>query len=283
MGRSDVWLGLGLLHTPFHPFSSTTQLRSGTVPDTPNMSRSRGVSAKLSKHCCITAEQEGNAVEAKLNNKGVGQCKFVLCDVSNESQVKRVIETAIELYGQLDCLINNAGTHPPHLPIDGYSGEDFHNIIGINVFSIFSACKFALPHLRKTQGNIINNCSLVADIGQLHAVTYCASKGAILSMTKALAIDEACHNVRVNSFAPSNVFTPLWEKAALASSDYNAAIQTGKDSQLLGRFGTMEEVGLVCLFLAADATFCTGININVSGGAELDYGKKSRIEASKAE
>ncbi|RUS76386.1 hypothetical protein EGW08_015866 [Elysia chlorotica] len=190
---------------------------------------------------------------------------------------QNVIDTAIRVYGQLDCLVNNAGTHPPHMPIDEFSIADFHQIMDTNVFSFFSACKFALPHLRKTQGSIINNCSLVAEIGQHHAVTYVSSKGAILSMTKALAIDEACHNVRVNSFSPSNVFTPLWEKAALASPDYDAAIKTGRDAQVLGRFGTLEEVGLVCLFLAADATFCTGININVSGGAELDYGKKSRL------
>ncbi|GFS10156.1 17-beta-hydroxysteroid dehydrogenase 14 [Elysia marginata] len=148
---------------------------------------------------CDIKESEGLSVETDLNKTGPGQCKFIFCDVSNENQVKGVIDTTIEAFGQLDCLVNNAGTHPPHFPIDDYSAADFHKVMDINVFSFFSACKFALPHLRKTQGNIINNCSLVADIGQLHAVTYCASKGAILSMTKALAIDEACHNVRVNS------------------------------------------------------------------------------------
>lgn len=226
---------------------------------------------------CDLKESEGLSAEKDLNKAGPGQCKFIYCDVSNENQVKGVIDKAVEVFGQLDCLVNNAGTHPPHFPIDECSSEDFHRTININVFSLFLASKFALPHLRKTKGNIINNCSLVADIGQHHAVTYCATKGAVLSMTKALAIDEACHNVRVNSFSPSNVLTPLWQKAALASPDYDAAIKTGREAQLMGRFGTLEEVGLVCLFLAADATFCTGININVTGGAELDYGKKSRV------
>jgi NAD(P)-dependent dehydrogenase (short-subunit alcohol dehydrogenase family) len=101
-----------------------------------------------------------------------------------------------------------------------------------------------------------------------------------VSMTKALAIDESKYNVRVNSFAPGNIYTPPWERIALLSSNYEKTIQTGKDAQLLGRFGTPEECGLVCLFLAADATFCTGININVSGGAELDYGNKNKVNPS---
>ncbi|CAL1538334.1 unnamed protein product [Lymnaea stagnalis] len=226
---------------------------------------------------CDIQDNEGKSIESSLNAQGPGECKFVVCDVSKEDQVKHMISTAVETYGKLDCLVNNAGAHPPHKPIDDFSSEEFRRLYEINVLGFFNASKFALPHLRKTQGNIINNGSLVAYIGQPGAVTYAATKGAIISMTRALAIDEAKYNVRVNSFSPGNIFTPLWEKAALDSPDYDKCIQTGKDAQLLGRFGTVEECGLVCLFLAADATFCTGININVSGGAELDYGYKNKL------
>lgn len=223
-------------------------------------------------------EEDSKAKATELSNKGPGMCIFHACDMSEESEVKNLIEFTVERFGQIDCLVNNAGCHPPHLTIDDYTKEDFLKLLNINVIGYFLSSKFALPHLRKTEGNIINNCSLVSQIAQVEAVTYISTKGAIESMTRALALDEAKHNVRVNMFSPGNVFTPLWEQAALASSNYDEAIQEGIDAQALGRFGTTEECGLVCLFLAADATFCTGININVTGGAELGYGNKNRTK-----
>ena len=144
--------------------------------------------------------------------------------------------------------------------------------------SIFAACKFALPHLRKTKGNIINISSLVGAMGQLHATTYVATKGAITAFTKALAIDEAEHEVRVNSVSPGNVYTPLWQEAIDASADPAATRAAGEAAQLLGRMGTIEEAGRLCLFLAAEATFTTGVDHVLSGGAELGYGRKTRRE-----
>jgi len=221
-------------------------------------------------------EEESKSKATELCNKGPGTCVFHVCDMTQESQVKALIDFTVERFGQLDCLVNNAGQHPPHLTIDEYTAEGFQKILNVNVMGYFLSSKFALPHLRKSEGNIINNCSLVAQIAQVEAVTYIASKGAIESMTRALALDEAKHNVRVNAFSPGNVFTPLWDQAAKVAPNYDEAIKEGVDAQALGRFGTTEECGLVCLFLAADATFCTGININVTGGAELGYGNKNR-------
>ncbi len=86
-------------------------------------------------------------------------------------------------------------------------------MLELNLVSVFAACQLALPHLRRTRGNIINMSSLVARIGQLHATTYVATKGAVTAFTKALAIDEAAHGVRVNSVSPGNVYTPLWQEA----------------------------------------------------------------------
>ncbi|HEY5091297.1 MAG TPA: SDR family oxidoreductase, partial [Polyangia bacterium] len=113
-------------------------------------------------------------------------------------------------------------------------------------------------------------------IGQLHATTYVATKGAITALTKALAVDEAAHEVRVNSVSPGNVYTPLWQEAIDASVDPAATRAAGEEAQLLGRMGTIEEAGLLCLYLAADATFTTGVDHVLSGGAELGYGRKTR-------
>jgi NAD(P)-dependent dehydrogenase (short-subunit alcohol dehydrogenase family) len=182
----------------------------------------------------------------------------------------------VERYGRIDCLINNAGWHPPHRPIDEFSLDDLRALFELNFFSMFAACKFALPHLRATRGNIINMSSLVGSIGQVGATTYVATKGAIIAFSRALAIDEAAHDVRVNVVSPGNIWTPLWEEAASASPDPQAAQRMGEEAQLLGRMGTIEEAGRLCLFIAAEATFTTGVDHLLSGGAELGYGRKTR-------
>ncbi|XP_035826217.1 17-beta-hydroxysteroid dehydrogenase 14 isoform X2 [Aplysia californica] len=223
-------------------------------------------------------EDEGKAKAVELNAKGPGECIFFCCDMTVESQIKDLIGFTVSQYGQIDCVVNNAGAHPPHKPIDDFSAEDLENLHRLNVTGYYLMSKYSLPHLRKTQGNIINNCSLVAQISQREAVPYVTTKGAVLSMTKALALDEAENNVRVNSFSPGNVLTPMWEQAAIASGNYDEAIEIGRNEQPMGRYGTIEECGLLCLFLATDATFCTGININITGGAELGYGRKTRKE-----
>ena len=173
-------------------------------------------------------------------------------------------------------MINNAGWHPAHKPIDDFTIEEFQSLLDLNLVSIFAACKFALPHLRKTKGNIINLSSLVGTIAQLHGSTYVATKGAVTAFTKALAIDEAAHGVRVNSVSPGNIYTPLWQEAIDASDDPAKCRADGDAAQLMGRMGTTEEVGKLCLFIAAEATFTTGVDHIISGGAELGYGRKSR-------
>uniref|UniRef100_A0A4W4DYB3 Hydroxysteroid (17-beta) dehydrogenase 14 n=1 Tax=Electrophorus electricus TaxID=8005 RepID=A0A4W4DYB3_ELEEL len=222
-------------------------------------------------------EEAGKALETRLNTAVPGSCLFVPCDISKEDDLKRLMTVTVEHFGQIDCLVNNAGWHPPHKTTDETSAEEFKDLLNLNLISYFLASKFALPYLRKTQGNIINVSSLVASIGQKHAAPYVATKGAIIAMTKAMAVDESRYHVRVNCISPGNVMTPLWEELAGQSADAAAAIKDGENAQLLGRMGTEEESGLAALFLAADATFCTGIDLFLSGGAELNYGFKSQV------
>ena len=226
---------------------------------------------------CARNESEGMAVATELNAAGPGRAQFLRCDVAKSDEIQRLIDDTVANFGRLDCLINNAGWHPPHKPIDEFSIQDFRDLIDLNLISIFTACKFALPHLRKTQGNIINLSSLVGVMGQLHATTYVATKGAITALTKALAIDEAKYGVRVNSVSPGNIYTPLWQEAIDAAPDPEKCRAEGEAAQLLGRMGTIEEVGKLCLFIAAEATFTTGVDHIVSGGAELGYGRKTRV------
>jgi len=226
---------------------------------------------------CARGEQEGQRLAAELSERGPGQAVFMRCDVSKVEQVERVVDATVERFGQLDCLINNAGWHPPATPIEDFSCQDLRDLLELNLVSTFAACKRALPHLRKSRGNIINMSSLVGAMGQLHATTYVATKGAITAFTKALAVDEAAHGVRVNAISPGNIWTPLWKEAVDASPDPEKARRDGEEAQALGRMGTIEEAGRLCLFLAAEATFTTGVDHILSGGAELAYGRKSRL------
>ncbi|XP_064870361.1 17-beta-hydroxysteroid dehydrogenase 14-like [Oncorhynchus nerka] len=166
---------------------------------------------------------------------------------------------------------------PPHKPTDDTTAEEFRDLLNLNLISYFLASKYALPHLRQRQGNIINLSSLVGSIGQKNAAPYVATKGAIIAMTKAMAVDESRYQVRVNCISPGNVMTPLWEELAGQTADTLATIKEGENAQLLGRMGTEAESGLAALYLAADATFCTGIDLLLSGGAELNYGYKSQV------
>src|SRR5687768_4582563 len=133
---------------------------------------------------CSRNESDGRAVEAEVNSARPGSVHFIRADVSRVEDIKRLIDETVAKFGRIDCLINNAGWHPPHKPIDDFSVEDFRSLLDLNLVSYFAACKFALPHLRAVKGNIINMSSLVGAIGQAGATTYVASKGGITAFTK---------------------------------------------------------------------------------------------------
>jgi len=224
---------------------------------------------------CARDVDTGKQLAAKLTAEGSGDCHFEPCDVRVPKQIEHVVDTTIEGHGRLDCLVNNAGWHPPSLPIDDFSIDDFKDLLQLNLVSYFAGCKFALPHLRKTRGNIINMGSLVGIMGQEYATTYCATKGAISAFTKSLAIEEARHGVRVNAILPGCITTPLAKAILALASDPQGAENYLKTIQWLGRPGTIDEVGQACLFLASDrASFITGVELILSGGAELGYGAK---------
>lgn len=233
------------------------------------------VAAGATTIICARGQETGEALSTELTEKGPGTCRFIPCDVTRSEDIRQLIETTVHDYGRLDCLVNNAGWHPLHLTIDEFSVEDFEKLLRLNLVSYFAACKYALPYLRKTDGNIVNMSSLVGEMAQEWATTYCATKGGITALTKALAVDEARHGVRVNAVLPGNIATPL-EIGFIQSKPNPQEIAEFIDSwQWAGRRGTIEEVGEACLFLASDqASYITGVALIVSGGSELGYGVK---------
>jgi NAD(P)-dependent dehydrogenase (short-subunit alcohol dehydrogenase family) len=196
----------------------------------------------------------------------------IQADVSSESQIREAIGETIARFGQLDCLINNAGIHPPDTPLTAMTPEQVMDVLRVNFLSTYTTCYYALEHLKKTKGTIVNISSMTAVLGQRNSTAYAASKGAQLSFTKSLALECADFGIRVNAILPSNVDTPLMRSWAATLADPDAALERIAALQPLGRMADVEEIGRVCLFLATeDSSFITGQGLQVDGGASLDY------------
>lgn len=216
-------------------------------------------------------EKEGLLAEEELRDLGY-DAVFIPCDVKSESQMESLIAKTVDQYGRLDCIVNNAGWHPPAMTITETSVEDYEDILRMNLTSTFMGCKFAVPELIKTKGSIINMSSKVGEIGQAAAPGYVSTKAAQIGLTKALAIDLAPQGVRVNAVAPAGVLTPLMKEWADSEYDPGAALEMVDGWHQLGRMATIEEVGEVCAFLASsEAAFITGQVICPDGGAALGY------------
>lgn len=220
-------------------------------------------------------EQTGREVEEQLRADGA-DALFVSCDVCREQDMRQLFEQAIDRFGRIDCLVNNAGWHPPSMTIEDVSVEEFEQLLRLNLTSTFMGCKFAIPHLRKTRGSIINMSSAVAVMGQAAAPAYVSTKAGQIGLTKALALDLAPDGVRVNAVCPAGVMTPLMRDWADSQYNAEAALATVDRWHPLGRMATAEEIGEVCAFLAsAEASFITGQEICPDGGASLGYAEKA--------
>ncbi|XP_045196097.2 17-beta-hydroxysteroid dehydrogenase 14-like [Mercenaria mercenaria] len=155
------------------------------------------------------------------------------------------------------------------MTIDDISVQGFRDLLEINLVSNFTASKYALPHLRESKGCIVNISSNAASAAFKNSSTYCACKGGVSSLTRALAIDEAKYGVRVNSIAPGPVDTRL-VRALMSVEERDLLAKCNN----MNRFARPREIGLTCLYLAVDATFTTGEEIMCTGGAEVGYGVK---------
>jgi NAD(P)-dependent dehydrogenase (short-subunit alcohol dehydrogenase family) len=196
----------------------------------------------------------------------------ISADVRDETAIESAIAGALDRFGQLNGVINNAGWHPPAMTIEQTTLEDFETLLKLNLTSTFLVCKYTVPHLRATGGAIVNLSSEVALIGQAAAPAYVATKAAQIGLTRALALDLAPDGVRVNAVCPAGVNTPLMHEWAATQYDPPAALRRVDSWHPLGRMATTEEIGEVCAFLLSnEAAFITGQAICPDGGAALGY------------
>lgn len=217
-------------------------------------------------------EAAGRALCDELSGPQPERAAFVACDVSRPDELRGAIERTVARFGRLDCLINNAGVHPPATALDDTSIEAMESLMRVNYLSTFAGCRFAAPHLRRTRGTIINMSSMTALLGQDRSSAYAATKAAQVGLTRALALELGRDGIRVNAILPSNIDTPLMREWAATLDDPASALARVAALQVFGRMGTPEEIGRIALFLATDdSSFITGQAIQADGGASLDY------------
>jgi NAD(P)-dependent dehydrogenase (short-subunit alcohol dehydrogenase family) len=215
-------------------------------------------------------EARGQAVTARILESG-GQAIFVRSDVRKAAECKRAVDETVRIFGRLDILFNNAGVFFPNTVLE-CSEEEWDLQIDINLKGTFLMSKYALePMLAQGGGVIINNSSGWGLVGGDKAVAYCASKGGVVLLTKAMAIDHGRQGIRVNCICPGDVDTPMLpEDARLRGLDWKTYL-AGCENRPMGRIGTPEEIAKAVLFLACDdSSFMTGAALVVDGGGTAD-------------
>ncbi len=214
----------------------------------------------------ITARNQDTADEtlALIQEKG-GAGHFIACDVTQIDQCEHVIQETIATFGKLDVLVNNAGIIYRNKTVVETTPEEWLKTFDVNVNGAFYLSKFALPHLEATKGNIVNVASYVGMVGFKGIPAYCASKGALIQLTRAMALDHASEGVRVNCVCPGSVHTEMITSAWEAYGEGAEDVWSSKHP--LGRIAQPREVADAILYLASDeASFLTGVALPVDGG-----------------
>lgn len=218
------------------------------------------------KVCCNSQSRSAERVAEKIRAQG-GEALFVQADVSAEREAKKIIDATVQEYGKIDILYNNAGIVAGG-SVDLCPTADFDQCMKVNVRGVFLCSKYAIPHLKKTRGAIVNCSSVVALKGVVNRAAYSASKGAVLSMTKAMAMDHMADGIRVNAVCPGTIDTPSLAVRLSEMENPEEARRKFIARQPLGRFGTSEEIAGAVLLLAQNP-FCTGTILTVDGGMSI--------------
>lgn len=214
-------------------------------------------------------DESGGEETVQLIEEQGGQASFLRTDVSSEADVEVLIQTAVATLGGIDIVINNAAAFV-FGKVEDVTRADWDKVMGVNVIGPANVVRFSLPHLKQSAaGAIVNMASVSSLVAAPAFVPYNSSKGAVLQLTRSLAMDLAPDGIRVNCVCPGSILTAATEKhIAFEGADRDEFLTAAADESLLKRNGTPEEVAFAALFLASDeASFVTGTQIVVDGGA----------------
>jgi NAD(P)-dependent dehydrogenase (short-subunit alcohol dehydrogenase family) len=204
-----------------------------------------------------------------------GSAVFLQADVTNPDSVKAMVDRALEQFGRIDVLFNNAGISGVGA-IHEVEPEAWDRVIQVNIRGVYLPCKYVLPSMmERRSGSIINMSSCIAEIGLARRASYSATKGAVLALTKSMQVDYAPYNIRVNALLPGTILTPFVEQYLRQSYDNpEEAIEGLKKRQLSGDLGRPEDVAQAALFLASDESkFMMGSPLYIDGG--VVFGKNA--------
>lgn len=212
----------------------------------------------------------GQQVVDEIRASG-GQAVFFRCDVRFADECRGAIEGTLQRFGRLHVLFNNAGVYFANTAI-ACTEEEWDDTVDISLKGTFLMCKYALPHMiERGSGAIVNMASGWGLVGGGEAAAYCAAKGGVVLLTKAMAVDHSAQGIRINCVCPGDVDTPMLiddaQRRGMAFADYIAEAA----NRPMGRVGQPEEVARAVLFLASDeASFITGAALAVDGGGTAD-------------
>ena len=238
-----------------------------------------GAGSGIGQASALKFAQEGaSVVVADIQQPGIdetvrsivssgGAAIGVSADVTNSEAVRGMVESAIKTYGRLDIMFNNAGTSTRGTILET-DEETFDRIFAVNVKGVFLGCKEAIPVMQAQGGGVIlNTASMIGIVGGESNVVYPATKGAVIQLTRCLALDHAPDGIRVNCVCPGPTDTPMLHRISELTGDPEAAFRSRIANIPLGRIGTQEEVANVASFLCSDeASFITGAAIVSDGG-----------------
>ena len=215
----------------------------------------------------VDVQQDGNEETVNTIRSAGGNATAVEADVTRSQDVHRMVRAAVDTYGRLDILFNNAGIGLPGTILE-VDEEAFDKLFAVNVKGVFLGCKEAIPVMKSQGGGIIlNTASQLGVVGVEGNVVYPATKGAVVQMTRCLALDHAADGIRVNCICPGPIDTPLSRRNRELSGDPEAAQRSRIARIPLGRIGRPEEMADVAAFLCSDeSSFVTGAAILADGG-----------------
>jgi NAD(P)-dependent dehydrogenase (short-subunit alcohol dehydrogenase family) len=208
----------------------------------------------------------GQTVVREIVDEG-GQALFVRCDVSQAADCQRAVQQTVDELGGLDILFNNAGIIQ-RASVLATSEEEWDRVMAVNVKSVFLLSKYAIPVMAQAGGGvIINTASGWGLVGGRKAAAYCASKGAVVLLTKAMALDHGQQNIRVNCICPGDTDTPMLRDEARQLGEPDEQFLAEAAQRPLQRIGKPEDIAQAALYLASDASsFVTGATLVVDGG-----------------